>query len=122
MSGPIERRQKILEMISARRHLTIDCLVAEFNVSRRTIRYDIETLSCSAPIFTSKGNGGGIYAEEGWYLSRQYLTEKQEALLHKLCDNLTDDDFDVMQSILLSFAKPKPASQAEVHRTEYTAS
>ena len=122
MISTIDRRQQILSMLSYKRTITLSELMSEFGASRSTIKRDIEILSCFAPIFTVQGNGGGIHVTDGWYLSRQYLTERQEALLHKLCDNLTDDDFDVMQSILLSFAKPKPASQAEVHRTEYTAS
>lgn len=103
-----ERRQQILLLLSHRRVITLSELIVECGVSRSTIKRDIEISSCSAPIFTIRGKGGGIYVSEGWYLSRIYLTDTQEALLHKLSENLTDDDMDVMQSILCSFAKPKP--------------
>ena len=42
MQSAIERRQEILETLSDRRFETIDNLAAQFGVSRRTIRYDIE--------------------------------------------------------------------------------
>ena len=117
-----ERRYMILETLSQRRCACVNNLAELYQVTEKTIRKDIQILSSSAPIYTVQGKGGGIHVADGWYYSHQYLTERQEALLHKLSDNLIKDDFDVMQSILLSFAKPKPASQAEVHRTEYTAS
>lgn len=107
MRDTTARRQKILELLSIRRYETFDHLSTELNVSKRTVRYDVEVLSCSAPIVTVPGNGGGIRVADGWYLSSHYLTAKQEALLHKLCDNLSGDDFNVMQSILDSFAAPR---------------
>ncbi len=109
-----ERRQQILITLSNYREVRMSVLMREFGVSRNTIRRDIEVISCSAPIFTVQGNGGGIHVADGWYLSRQYLTEKQEALLHKLCDNLIDDDFDVMQSILLSLSLNKTSKTREL--------
>ena len=56
----IERRQYILETLSDRRALNVDSLAKECSVSERTIRYDIEILSRSAPIFTVQGTRGGI--------------------------------------------------------------
>lgn len=102
------RRQGILEALSVRRQESVDNLASEFNVSRRTIRYDIEQLTCFAPIYTVKGNGGGVYVAEGWYYSRVYLQDKQEALLKRLLFELPPEDQDTIQSILDTFAKPKP--------------
>ena len=42
MLSTIERRQKILEILSERRYEKMTNLVIELNVSRRTICYDIE--------------------------------------------------------------------------------
>lgn len=103
-----ERRQQILILLSHKRAITLSELIAECGASRSTIKRDIEILSCSVPIFTVRGKGGGIYVSDGWYLSRIYLTDAQETLLHRLSESLTDDDMYVMQSILCSFAKPKP--------------
>ena len=47
-----ERQQRILEILSFRRSETMANLAEELNVSIRTIRYDIDALTISAPIFT----------------------------------------------------------------------
>lgn len=101
-----ERRQLILEALSDRRFETVQNLAEEFGVSVRTIKYDIEQLACSAPIYTVQGNGGGIRVADGWYLSRRYLHEDQEALLRNLLSGLQPDQQKTMQSILDAFAKP----------------
>lgn len=107
MQSANERRQRILEALSDRRYETIKNLAYEFGVSVRTIKYDIEILSCSAPIFTVQGNGGGIRVADGWYIGRRYLHKEQEELLRKLLTGLQPEEQKTVQSILDSFAIPK---------------
>ena len=107
MQSALERRQRILEKLSDCRSTTLDRLAAEFSVSKMTIRRDIDLLSCSAPIFTLQGGGGGIRVADGWYLSRRYLHDDQEALLRSLLDGLQPEKQQIMQQILTAFAKPK---------------
>ena len=108
MKNTTERRQLILETLSDRRADTLDNLAVEFNVSKMTIRRDIEILSCSAPIFTTAGRyGGGIRVADGWYIGRRYLHDDQEQLLRNLMDGLQPEDQKTMQAILTAFAKPK---------------
>ena len=102
-----ERRQLILETLSDRRCVSAKSLASEFGVTERTIRSDIELLSCSAPIYTVQGNGGGIHVTDGWYLSRRYLHDDQEALLRSLLPGLRPEDRETMQHILFAFAKPR---------------
>lgn len=47
MRSANDRRQMILEVLSDRRFETVANLASEFNVSIRTIKYDIEILSPS---------------------------------------------------------------------------
>lgn len=47
-----ERRNALLEILSMRRFETLENLAFEFGVSKRTIRYDIEILSLTYPIYT----------------------------------------------------------------------
>ena len=101
------RRQKMLRFLSDRRHVNLAILMDEFNISRSTVKRDLEILSCSAPIFTSQGKGGGVYVSEGWHINCIYLTKKQEALLLKLMISLNVEERVIMQSILDTFAKPK---------------
>ena len=107
MRSALDRRQLILEALSDRRCETVERLAAEFGVSKRTIRYDIEILSCSAPIYTVQGGGGGIRVADGWYIGRRYLHNDQEELLRELMNGLQPEQQKTMQSILDSFAKPK---------------
>lgn len=107
MRSALERRQEILEALSDRRFETVQNLATEFDVSVRTIKYDLEYLACSAPIYTVQGNGGGVRVADGWYVGRRYLHNDQESLLRELMDGLQPDQQRIMQSILSSFAKPK---------------
>ena len=107
---PVERRQKLLEVLCVRRHDTCDNLAHEFHVSNATIRRDIAVLMCSYPIETICGRyGGGVRVAEGYYLNykpskHKGLTPKQMALLRKLKEQLDGDDLDTLNSILVQFA------------------
>ena len=107
MTTANERRRQILDVISDRRFVKAKDLAEEFGVTERTIRTDIEILSCSAPIQMVQGKCGGIRAADGWYSSRRYLAPQQEALLASLYPGLQPEQQKVMESILAAFAKPK---------------
>lgn len=61
-----ERQQRILEILSFRRSETMANIADELGVSIRTIRYDIDALTGSAPIYTVKGNGGSVRVADGY--------------------------------------------------------
>ena len=107
MQSALDRQQAMLELLLDPRQETVANLMAEFGVSRCTVLRDIETLSCSAPIFTVQGNGGGVRVADGYYYGRRYLHSDQEALLRKLMPGLQPDEQKTMQSILNSFGMPK---------------
>lgn len=50
-----ERREAIKQILNVRRSEKIENLAAELNVSVRTIKYDIEALTCSYPIESVRG-------------------------------------------------------------------
>lgn len=79
-------------------------LASEFGVSMRTIRYDIEILSLTFPLVTTKGHAGGVTVMDGYQYGDNYLNEKQRALLIKLLEMLAGDDRRVLQSILDDFS------------------
>lgn len=107
MQNTTERRQEILYFISDRRRTTYQQIADEFHISYNTARNDVEILMCSYPVEPVKGKGGGIRAMDGWYASRRYLTDKQEALLRELLTGLQPDKQQTMESILAAFAIPK---------------
>ena len=112
MQNTTERRQQILEYISDRRHVTMQEIVDEFQISMSTAKRDIQVLACSYPLITENWRGGGIRAMDGWYFGRRYLRPEQEALLRDLLPGLQPEQQRLMQGILTSFAKPSK----EAHR------
>lgn len=103
-----ERRMEILERLSMTRHDSIDNIAFEFGKNRRTIERDIETLTLSYPIYTTKGTGGGVHVVDGWYIGRKYLKPQQKALLEQLSETLTGEEAKTMREILKTFALEIP--------------
>ena len=99
----------ILEYLSDFRQATYRELADRFGVTKNTIVTDIEELTCSAPLYTVSGKGGGIRVADGWYIGRRYLHNDQEALLRELLPGLQPEQKKLMQSILDAFAKPAAA-------------
>lgn len=106
-----ERQQRILEILSFRRSETMANIADELGVSIRTIRYDIDALTGSAPIYTVKGNGGSVRVADGWYLSKTYLCDEDEEMLRRMLPGLQPEDQKRMQHVLSVFAKPKVKEQ-----------
>src|SRR5699024_8394827 len=71
----MDRLIGILSILLQREKVTAPELAAQFEVSRRTIQRDIESL-CRAgiPIATAQGAGGGISIMEGYRVDRTVLT------------------------------------------------
>ena len=105
MQSAIERRQRIVEILNMRKSERLENLANELNVSKMTIRRDIEVLSCSYPIDTRQGNGGCIFVQDGFDLYERYLTAKQFELLERLKGTLTGDDEKIMETILKNFGR-----------------
>ena len=98
-----ERRNALLKILSMRRFETLENLAFEFGVSKRTIRYDIEILSLTYPIYTVQGNGGGIHVDENYRLGKSYLKKDQQELLERLLPNLNGKDATTMREIIKTF-------------------
>ena len=57
----INRLFEIVYILLDKKNITANELAAHFEVSKRTILRDIETLTIAGiPIYTTKGKGGGI--------------------------------------------------------------
>ena len=68
-----ERRNAILEDLCMRRYEKVSNLAFQYGVTTRTIRNDILILSLEYPIYTAKGNGGGIYVDKNFRLGKVFL-------------------------------------------------
>ena len=103
----LERRKKILSILSQRRKVTYAELVNECGVSQRTIQTDIEELILLYPIETIRGHGGGIRMMADYYPDSIKMTAEQTALCRRLAKQLTGHDLEVMISILSQFGERK---------------
>lgn len=100
-----DRRAEILSHLSSVRQSTVSDLAQKFDVSKRTIRYDIETLTLTAPIETVQGNGGGIRILDWYRHDRKTLAPEQVSLLKKLAPTLKGQELTVLNSILTQFGQ-----------------
>ena len=114
--GTAQRRQLLLKALRRRRHDTIGSLAAEFEVSERTIRRDIEILSLDEAIYTAPGRyAGGVYMLDGCYTEREGFSTAQTAVLKKLleqarghcrCD-LTGQETEELETLIRLYEKPQ---------------
>ena len=98
-----ERRNAILEDLCMRRFEKVSNLAFQYGVTERTIRNDILILSLEYPIYTAKGNGGGIYVDENFKLGKVFLKSEQQELLERILPGLGEKDAEVMKSIIKTF-------------------
>lgn len=101
---PNERRKRILELLSFRRHDTMGSLAQEFGVSRGTICRDILILQSEYPIISETGRRGGISLPDGYYLFEKHLSPKQADAIRKCLLTADSDLQPVLTSILNDFA------------------
>ena len=105
--SPNERRMEILQVLIERKEGTLENLAFEFGVSKRTIQYDIETLSLSHPIYCESGNGGGIRIEKDYKIGKRRFSQEQEEFLRSLMPRLSAGEKDKMNEILNEFTRRK---------------
>ena len=99
--GAEERRKAIWRALCRRRQDTVANLAVEFNVSPRTVYYDIRILSCIYPIESVRGRYHGGIKVADWYTpNTKALTPAQMELLERLLVTLEGDDVIVLQSII----------------------
>jgi predicted DNA-binding transcriptional regulator YafY len=75
----INRLFEIIYLLLDKKSMTAQELADHFEVSKRTILRDIDTLAMSKiPIYTTQGKGGGISLMEGFVLNKTALTENEQ--------------------------------------------
>ena len=101
-----ERYSEILMKILRCGHVKISDLQEEFQVSRSTIKRDLQEISRHFPIRSVDGRYGVIILDKDYRVGMKYFTEPQAALLEKLSATLTGEDSILMCEILKTFKKP----------------
>ena len=73
----IDRLVSILSVLLQKEKVTVSYLAEKFEVSRRTILRDIESLSkAGIPIVTTQGSGGGVSIMENYKLDKTLLSSQ----------------------------------------------
>ena len=92
----IERLLEMIYYLLNKKNVTAKELAERFNVSKRTIYRDIDTLSLSGiPIYAAKGNNGGIRILDNFVLNKSVFSEREQkeilSALHVLLTVKTED-------------------------------
>lgn len=87
------------------RHVTIADLAGKYNVSPRTIRYDIEVLSRTYPIETRAGKNGGIRLADWYQPGSDILQAEQMDFLLELVQRLEGEEAAQLRDIISLLGK-----------------
>jgi len=75
----INRLFEIVYLLMNKKQLTANELASHFEVSKRTILRDIDTLTTAGiPIYTTQGKGGGICIQDNFMLNKTLLSEDEK--------------------------------------------
>lgn len=77
-----DRLFEIIYILLEKKNVTASALAEHFEVSKRTILRDINTLSVAGiPIYTSRGKGGGISILENFVLNKTTISDDEQNLI-----------------------------------------
>jgi len=98
----INRLFEIVHLLMNRKRTTAAELAERFEVSKRTILRDIDTLSAAGiPIYTTQGKGGGIFIHENFVLNKTLVSEdEQKQILFSLQTMSATEHIDTQQILL----------------------
>ena len=102
-----DRRMEILSILRRNKIVKRRMLAQEFSVSKMTISEDLKALNRYAPICAKTGPYGGIYLSSDYYCGRDYLSDKEAALLTSYIDKVSEEESALIKMIIHKFAMPK---------------
>ena len=75
----INRLFEIVYLLMNKKRMTANELAAYFEVSKRTILRDIDTLTTAGiPIYTTQGKGGGVFIHDRFLLNKTFISEDEQ--------------------------------------------
>ena len=104
MTATEERREKIMEIISVQRRTSVKELADRLHVTTRTILRDLDAITAYAQFYTVPGNGGGIFACEGWHYKPERLTARMQKAVEDAINGLPPD-VNALQELLDAFGR-----------------
>jgi len=95
-----ERRAEIMRILESRRQETMANFAFHFDVSIRTICYDIDFLTALYPIETLRGNNGCVRLMDGYAMYQGFLNEEQQETLMEIFPTLNEHNSKVIAGLL----------------------
>ena len=75
----INRLFEIVYLLMNKKKMTTNELATHFEVSKRTILRDIDTLTTAGiPIYTIQGKGGGVFIQSRFLLNKTFISENEQ--------------------------------------------
>ena len=109
----IYRLLGLLSVLAEVEHITVQELAVRFEVSRRTILRDIDTLNeAGFPVASRPGRGGGVSILKGYRQDKRLLSREDIASLFTALDGLKSLVGDGSVSALLARLVPVPETDA----------
>ena len=109
----IYRLLGLLSVLAEVEHITVQELAVRFEVSRRTILRDIDTLNeAGFPVASRPGRGGGVSILKGYRQDKRLLSREDIASLFTALDGLKGLVGDGSVSALLARLVPVPETDA----------
>jgi len=102
-----ERRAEILRILESRRRETMSNLAFLFDVSIRTICYDIDILTALHPIETVRGKGGCVKLSDDYHSFQNILSDEQQEVLIEITPLLNKRQAIVVQELLRAYGSKR---------------
>ena len=97
-----DRRVALLEYLQENKRATVDELMNELNVSRRTVLRDVTALTQKHAVEAVRGRYGGVYLSKNKKAKR--LTESQKRTLTELLCVANQEHLQVIVEIFIKFS------------------
>ena len=101
------RRMEIINILSAKGHVTMRELAWELDVTRRTIMNDIIALSFDYPVYTKPGEGGGVFITEDYKPYTNTLTETELETLCRIYGRAEGKEKEILFRIIHKYGADK---------------
>ena len=95
-----ERRAEIIRILEGRRTENVKNLAWQLGVSARTIKYDIENLTCEYKIETVRGHAGCVRLVSGYREYQGKISDEQQSTLLALIPTVNKHSAKILGEIL----------------------
>ena len=97
----INRLFEIVHILLNKKRVTAQALAEHFEVSRRTILRDIDTLAMGGiPVYATQGKGGGIFIQDSFVLNKALVSEAEQKQILFSLQSMPATEFIDTQQVL----------------------